>query len=123
MIRTFVRQGHPRDPDLASEDAVLLVSLGAHVLVAVAVALLEVAAGGLHHGLAATAHSTSATNVTVWPVLKQIDLSPGSVVLVVIVSAIETEDRGFESRQGISFFRNLYIAMLFFVTLLLCVFE
>ena len=47
-------QGHLGDPDLASEDSVLLVPLGADVLPAVAVAPLEVAAAGLDHVLART---------------------------------------------------------------------
>jgi hypothetical protein len=32
--------------------------------------------------------------------------------IVVIASAYRTEDPGFESRQGVRFFRNLYIAVL-----------
>jgi hypothetical protein len=35
-----------------------------------------------------------------------------SFCLVVIASASRTEDPGFESRQGVSFFRFLYIAVL-----------
>jgi hypothetical protein len=37
--------------------------------------------------------------------------------LAVIVSAKGTEDRGFKSRQGVSFFTTLFIVMLFFATL------
>jgi hypothetical protein len=33
---------------------------------------------------------------------------------VVIASAYKTEDPGFESRRGVRFFRNLYIAVLLF---------
>ncbi len=47
-------QRHFSYPDLASEDAVLLVPLGAHVLAAVAIALLEVPAARLDNVLAAS---------------------------------------------------------------------
>ena len=45
-------QSHFRDSDLASEDSVLFVSLGANVLPSEAIALLQVAAAGLDHVLA-----------------------------------------------------------------------
>ncbi len=47
-------QSHFCDSNLASEDSVLLVPLGANVLAAEAVALLDVAATGLHNVLATT---------------------------------------------------------------------
>jgi hypothetical protein len=37
--------------------------------------------------------------------------------IVVIASAYRTEDPGFDSRQGVKFFRNLYIAMLYVIML------
>jgi hypothetical protein len=47
-------QSHFRDSNLASEDSVLLVPLGANVLAAEAVALLDVAAASFHDVLATT---------------------------------------------------------------------
>ena len=47
-------QSHFCDSNLASEDSVLLVPLGANVLAAEAVALLDVPAAGLHNVLATT---------------------------------------------------------------------
>jgi hypothetical protein len=45
------------------------------------------------------------------------NLLPWRRGIVVIVSVTGTEDRGFESRQGVTFLRSLYIAMLFLVIL------
>ncbi len=51
---TFMCQSHFCDSNLASEDSVLLVPLGANVFAAEAVALLDVTAAGLHNVLATT---------------------------------------------------------------------
>ena len=51
---TFMCQSHFCNSNLASEDSVLLVPLGANVLAAEAVALLDVPAAGLYNVLATT---------------------------------------------------------------------